>query len=218
MIAVVFDLDNTLYDTKQYFLGAFNKIAEYLSKKYQIPKQKVYKKLVSIWEEKTSMYPHLFDDLLSFLDLEKELENVIKIFNEYSGKLKPYFDVISTLRELRNKNFKLGIITDGNVKRQKRKIKLLRIADFFDVIIFTKEFGSPKPSHTPFLKTLEELSVGQQNSFYVGDNPLVDFEGAKKVGMRTVRILRSEFKNVPSNKYVDFEIEDFNKLIEIVKI
>jgi len=38
MKAILFDLDNTLYDGKQYNLGAFNKIAKYLSKKYKSTK------------------------------------------------------------------------------------------------------------------------------------------------------------------------------------
>ena len=79
MKAILFDLDNTLYDGKQYNLGAFNKIAKYLSKKYSLSRQEIYKKLVNLWKKKTSMYPHLFDDLLNSLDLKNELENIIKI-------------------------------------------------------------------------------------------------------------------------------------------
>lgn len=30
-------------------------------------------------------------------------------------------------------------------------------------------------------------SYGTQPAFYVGDNPLLDFEGAKGAGMRTIR-------------------------------
>lgn len=216
MNAIIFDLDNTLYDVEQYFLGVFDEIAGYLSKEYHISGQATYKNLVNLWKIKTSMYPHLFDDLLNSLGLENELENVIKIFNDYDGKLKPYPSVIPTLKELKKRNYKLGIITDGHVERQKRKINSLGLGGFFGVIVFTKELYNPKPSEIPFQEVINKLKITPQQSFYVGDNPLIDFEGAKKVGMKTVRVLRGEFKNIPRNEHIDYEIEEFKELLEVV--
>lgn len=216
MKAIIFDLDNTLYDAEQYYKGAFRRIAEYLSKKCNFSKKEIYKTLENLWREKTSMYPYLFDDLLDFLDLKNDLRNVIKIFNDYDVELKPYPDVIPTLKELKRRNYKLGILTDGDVERQKRKIKLLGLDMFFDVIIFTEELGNPKPSEIPFQEAINKLKVNPQKSFYVGDNPLIDFEGAKKVGMRTVRILRGEFMKIPKNGYIDYEVEEIKELLEVV--
>jgi putative hydrolase of the HAD superfamily len=93
MKTIFFDLDNTLYDAKQYHLGSFKEISEYLSKKYNRSKNKIYKRLIKLLKEKTSFYPYLFDDLLNFLNLKEELEKVIKIFNNYNGKIRPYPDV-----------------------------------------------------------------------------------------------------------------------------
>jgi len=216
MKAIIFDLDNTLYDAEQYYLGAFREIAEYLSKSYNLPKQEIYKRLVNFWREKTSMYSHLFDNLLDFFNLGNELENVIKLFNIYDGELKPYSDVISTLKELKKRNYKLGIITDGNVGRQKRKIKSLGVVDFFDAIVFTKELDNPKPSEIPFQEAINKLKITPQRSFYVGDNPLIDFEGAKKIGMSTIRLLRGEFRSIPKNRHIDYEVKGIKELLEVV--
>jgi len=216
MKAIIFDVDNTLYDAKQYYLGAFKEISEYLSKKHEISKQKILNKLMNLWIKKTSMYSRLFDDVLNAFNLEDELENVIKIFNNYNGKLKPYPDVIQTLKELKKRNYKLGVVTDGNVERQKRKLGLLGIVDFFYVIVFTKELDNPKPSEIPFQEAINKLKVIPQNSFYVGDNPLIDFEGAKKVGMKTVRLLKGEFKNIAKNEFIDYEIKEFKELLEVI--
>jgi len=215
MKAVIFDLDNTLYNVEQYNCSAFKVIAEYLSKKYNLPEQEIYKRLVNLWSEKTSMYPHLFDELLDLFNLGNELGNVIKIFNNYAGVLKPYPDVIPTLNELKKRDYKLGIITDGDVERQKRKLKLLGLDGFFDVIVFTKELGNPKPSAIPFQEAINELNINPQKSFYVGDNPLVDFEGAKKMKMKTVRILKGEFTEIPKNRYIDYEIKEIKELLNM---
>jgi putative hydrolase of the HAD superfamily len=215
MKAIFFDLDNTFYDVRQYYFGAFKEISNYLSKKYRIPKEKIYKILKKLWKKNTSLYPNLFDDLLNIFGLKKELKNVIKLFNSYEGKLKPYPDVITILKELKKRQYKLGIITDGNVKRQERKIKLLGIKKFLKIIIYTKNI-KPKPSEKPFLIAIKKLKVNPQNIFYVADNPLIDFEGAKKIGMKTIRLKRGEFTKMPRNKYIDFEIKKFKGLLRII--
>lgn len=216
MNAVLFDLDNTLYDVEQYFFGAFRMISEYLSKKYGVPRQNIYKKLVEIWKEKTSMYPRLFNDLLNFFKIdEKEVQNLLKLFNGYDGRIKPYPDTVPTLNALREKGYKLGLITDGNSERQERKIKLLNIQHFFNVITYTKEI-EPKPSPVSYLKTLKKLDVDPPNAFYVADNPLIDFEGAKKAGIKTIRILKGEFAKLLKNEYIDFEIRGLDEVLKLL--
>lgn len=216
MKAMIFDVDNTLYDVKQYFSGAFAAISEYLSSKYNISKNDLYGRLLKLWEEKTSMYPHLLDDLVRAFNIdENEVRAIVKIFNEHNEKLKPYSDVIPTLQELKKRRYQLGIITDGDVKRQKRKIESLGLKHFFDVIIYSKKIN-PKPSSSPYLKALEELGIKPSDAFYVADNPLVDFEGAKKIGMATVRILRGEFKKLPKNDYIDYEVTEIKKLLKVL--
>lgn len=217
MRAILFDLDNTLYDARKYFIGAFTVISEYLSGKYSIYQEVIYNELVKLWEKKTSMHPHLFNDLLYLFNInENEVEILVKIFNEYDGKLEPYPDAILTLQELKRRYYKLGVVTDGNVDRQKRKMELLGFRHFFDVIIYAKEIDSKSSPH-PYFKALEELKTKPSNTFYVADNPLIDFEGAKKAGMRTIRLLRGEFAKVPGDKYIDFEINRLDKLLEIIE-
>jgi putative hydrolase of the HAD superfamily len=163
------------------------------------------------------MYAYLFNDFLNEYNLEKnELPTLINLFNNYDGKLKLYDDAKSTLKILKEKYYKLGIITDGNLLKQKRKIKLLGIDNFLNIIIYTKELDVSKPSPTPFEKALKELNVYPKNSFYVGDNPLVDFKGAKESGMNTIRIMKGEFKSLPSDDYIDCEIKNLKELLSIV--
>jgi putative hydrolase of the HAD superfamily len=212
MKAVIFDLDNTLFDVKQYFSGAFSDIATYLKEKHHLSSIEIYKRLMATWNEKTSMYAHLFDDLLGELGLDDELEKIVQIFNEYEGELKPYSDTIPLLTSLQKAEIKLGIITDGNPQRQMRKIRLLDISRFFDVIILTKELGQSKLTEDPFRKALHELGTIPECSLYVGDNPHLDFKGAKHIGLKTVRLMKGEFKNMSKNEYIDYEINELKEL------
>ena len=207
MPAVFFDLDNTLYDVEQYFSGAFHDVAEYLSRKYQMSETDIHDELMDLWKTKTSMYPHIFDVLLDNIGVDGELEGVVGLFNSYDFKIKPYPDVIPALEELKREKHVMGLITDGNTDRQKRKIRSSGLIDFFDVVIYTKEIGNPKPSEIPFIKAMSAVSADPQDSHYIGDNPIIDFIGAKIAGMKTVRIIRGEFRHCPTNEYIDYEIE-----------
>jgi len=215
MEAVIFDLDNTLYDISQYNYGAFRDISQYISSKYTLSDDMLYRKLVEIWHNRTSLYPKLFDEFLGELNLINELEEVIKIFNAYNGDLQTYPDAIPTLKQLKKFKYKLGLITDGNPQRQKRKIKLLHLNQYFDVEIFTSLLQHPKPSEIPFFRAVSELDVRPENACYIGDNPVIDFEGAKKAGLITIRLRKGEFLNIASQNYVEYEINQIAELIGI---
>jgi putative hydrolase of the HAD superfamily len=217
MTAAIFDLDNTLYDVKQYFHGAFIEISEYIGNKYNLDGGIIYKDLKDIWSKKTSMYRHLFDDVLKKYEIQSEVNKVVTMFNEYECELEPYPDVKPTINKLKKMNFKLGIITDGVVERQKRKLLSLSIKDYFDEVIYTKEIGYTKPSTKPFELMLNKININPEDSYYIGDNPSIDFRGAKKVNMKTVRIKKGEFKNIPSDHFIDFEINDYEELFDFLE-
>jgi FMN phosphatase YigB (HAD superfamily) len=66
----------------------------------------------------------------------------------------------------------------------------LGIESCFDAVVFSDEFGAEhrKPSPRPFRLALRRLRVKAHETVYVADNPGKDFLGAKKVGIRTVRV------------------------------
>lgn len=213
--AIVFDLDNTLYDSKQYFVGSFKEIAHYVSKKHKVSYRKSYHLLTSIWKNKSSMYSFLFDDFLEQLKLYENPKKLVKIFNSYSGKIKPFSDTIPTIKKLKGKGYKMGLITDGNISRQKRKIKKLELEDCFDCIIFTKKL-KPKPSVKPYFILLQRLKLKPSEVVYVGDNPNLDFSGAKKVGLKTVRVARGEFSKIPDTNNIDCSIDRLKELLRFL--
>lgn len=218
MKGVFFDMDGTLYDVRQYFIHALRDVANHIASNYGLDQNDVYDKLITLWEEKTSIYPYLFSDLLGFFDInDGELGTVIDVFNNHVPELEPYIGVLPTLQELKKRGCKLGIITDGTPARQDKKIKALGIEHIFDVVVFTKGIGHPKPSPIPYRIAMNGLNTEAAISFYIGDNPLVDFKGAKEVGMKTIRLKKGEFKHRPSDEYVDHEIDEIEDLLRVIK-
>ena len=68
--AILFDLDDTLYEEKQFVAGGFKTVAEYLSIKYRVDYDKVFKILKDAFEK--GLRRKNFDVLLKKLAIEKE--------------------------------------------------------------------------------------------------------------------------------------------------
>ena len=82
--AVIYDLDNTLYDEREYFLSAFRAVSEYASESYEMSVSNIYNVLVSLLDEKGSLYPYLFNDAFTKLGLVYDLtyiERLVSIFH-----------------------------------------------------------------------------------------------------------------------------------------
>jgi len=215
--SIVFDLDNTLYDARQYFSGAFKDVARYISLHQGLPRRKTWEVLMETWTRRTSAYPYLFDDALATLGVKCDRKELVSLFNKYSGGIAPYQDTVPTLRALRKRGVGLGILTEGNAIRQRRKVRVLGLRDFFDAVIVVERGGS-KSSPRPFLKAIGALARRPNESLYVADNPLLDFRGAKAAGMRTVRFLRGEFSHMPKNEDIDLEIRSLKQLLTIQRL
>ncbi len=197
--AVIFDLDNVLYDEKDYLYAAFEKIAAYLSERCSIPQDKIYEKIVNDFQNKSSMYPRLFNDLIADCGLDQKLINeILTLFSSVKPDLTLYSGSVDLLLALKKQGVKLGLVTNGNVSTQKNKIQLLKIEQYFDSIIYAREMGigKEKPDPEAYRRMLQALGVKAEETICIGDNPFTDFLGAKKLGIKTVRLQGGEFKNV----------------------
>lgn len=85
---------------------------------------------------------------------------------------------------------RLGIVSDGYLEVQQRKVAALGIATLFDAIVFSDQWGREfwKPHLRAYETALERLHVEGSDAVYVADNPAKDFIGAKALGLWTVQL------------------------------
>jgi len=212
--AFIFDLDYVLFNEDLYYFAVFEKMSLFLNldneklnlmKKFYIKNKLLSKDILGDILKNLKLYtPHLQE----------------KFFEFYKTIYKPlplYRDVKEVLFALRKKDCKLGIITNGTVEAQKNKIKCLGIGKFFDEILYAREFGKgyEKPHVKPFIEICKRLKIKPDQITYIGDNPVIDFSGAKKIGFVTIRILRGAYKEIPSGIDIDYEIKNLYELLEI---
>jgi HAD superfamily hydrolase (TIGR01549 family) len=101
-------------------------------------------------------------------------------------------DAKDTLAKLRNKGYKLGLISNTHWRMLENSQKEFR--KFFDVITLSYELGYAKPHPLIFITTLKKLGVNANCCLHVGDDPIADIEGAKAVGMKAAFVKRREME------------------------
>ncbi|MCY6959582.1 HAD family hydrolase [Clostridium brassicae] len=217
---VVFDLDDTLYNEKDFVFGAFKEVAIYLSKKYGISANILYEDMLSILHKEGR--GKIFNIICDNYNINEDIKALVQVYRNSKPKLNLYEDSIEILNKLRCK-YKLGLITDGLAYVQWNKIKILDLEKHFDNIIVTDELGREywKPHIMPFQNMADKFKVSPKECIYIGDNPSKDFFGAKKIGYKTIRIIRQEGDHIKArldkNYEADYDISSLDELIPIIQ-
>lgn len=185
--AIVFDLDDTLYPEYDYVLSGFRAIAEWIAPKINVPSHQVFAELQGLYN--AGVRGTTFNQWLDQreLNIEEWLDALITVYREHVPSLTPFPEVPALLDTFR-RGYQIGLISDGYLEVQKKKFEALGLASFFDVVIYSDQWGRTawKPSRKPYEAVLEKLSVSAAKAIYVGDNPTKDFIGAREVGLFTV--------------------------------
>src|SRR5574342_352035 len=75
--------------------------------------------------------------------------------------------------------------TPGKVVRQ--VLAQWEILPLFQVLTFSDECGIRKPAPAIFRRTLDDLGVPPEDAVHVGDDPILDVEGARDAGLRVIQ-------------------------------
>lgn len=95
--------------------------------------------------------------------------------------------MLEILQNLKYKGIRIGIITDGRVSGQKKKIHALGLESLVDDIIVTDELGGiqfRKPCDIAFRIIQRRWGIPFEQIIYVGDNMDKDFQAPKQLGMK----------------------------------
>jgi putative hydrolase of the HAD superfamily len=96
----------------------------------------------------------------------------------------PY--TIEILDYLKNKNYKMHLITNGFESVQFKKIKNSNLADYFTEVITSEASNSLKPNKEIFDYALKASNAKLETSIMIGDNESADIQGAINAGMDSI--------------------------------
>ena len=197
--AVLFDLDDTLWPIVPVIVRAETDLFEWLAT--HAPEVARDHTIHSLRERRTALLasePRYHIDLLSLrhaglteafqhsgADLTL-VDKAIAVFNASRNAVAPYDDVLPGLLKLG------GHVVLGSISNGSADLEAIGLADHFKVSISAREFGVAKPDPAIFHAACSALDVAPSEAVYVGDDPLLDIEGAQQAGMRAVWMNRFE--------------------------
>lgn len=192
---IVFDLDDTLYNELDYLKSAYRHISQHLEPKDW---KTLYVSIFSLYRSKENV----FDILTSKYSIDHK--TLLDMYRYHLPQITLFNGVLDVIKTIKNKNGKIGIITDGRSRTQRAKIKALGILDFIDKIIISDEVGTEKPEQANF-KAIE-TSISGNNYWYIADNLKKDFVSPNSLGWKTVGLIDNG-KNIhyESHRYLGNE-------------
>ena len=205
VLGVIFDLDDTLYSEKQYVRSGYKVVAKLLGDEALADR---------LWAYFENGKPAI-DELLNELGYMEKKEDCLKAYREQIPEISLYEGVSDLISELLHRNIKVGIITDGRVSGQKKKIQALGLDKLVNDIIITDELGGiqfRKPCDIAFRIMQHRWKIPFEQMIYVGDNVEKDFQAPKQLGMRSIF-----FKN-KDGLYQGENIDDIQMIDRILKL
>lgn len=100
----------------------------------------------------------------------------------------------------------LGLVTNGERERQRKKLRALGIEGVFDAIVYGGDTAPAKPSPEPFETVLGDLDVAPEGAVHVGNSLTDDVAGANRAGVRSVWV------PTEADRLVDASVEPVHTL------
>lgn len=200
--AVIFDLDDTLYDCTGLLIDAARRRAALAMVDAGLPctAEEAYNVQVEIAGKHDPNYL-VFDDIAKRYGSGRDL--VAAAMSAYNsdevGDIKPFSDVVPTLDRMRTAGYRLILVTTGVYARQERKIEKLGIGRCFnDVIINDIERGML--TEDCFREVMRKYHLHPSEVAVVGDRVQAELMIGEHLGMTTVQMCHGRFRDErPSN-------------------
>jgi putative hydrolase of the HAD superfamily len=192
--AVVLDLDDTLYPEAAYVRSGFRAVAARAQETLGVPAGEAEAELVALFEQ--GVRGDTFDRWLAARGLGggSVVGDLVATYRAHEPDIDPFPDAAPLVGRLRAGGSAVGLLSDGDPAVQGAKLEALGLRDAFDAIVITGELGpdAGKPSPRGFEEVLRRLgSTPPGDAVYVSDNPAKDFLGARRAGMRSIRVRRA---------------------------
>jgi HAD superfamily hydrolase (TIGR01509 family) len=186
--AVVFDLDDTLLCQRGWAGARLAQLAARLEKD-EAARTRWLRRAQRIAEE--SGLAHIFDHMAAELGWsESDKLATIEAYRAcWPDSIEPMPGAVELLEELRERGYRLVLLTDNPPATQARKLRLSGLESSFDAIVYSQEHGAEKPDPAGFLAAVEAAGCKPRRAVMVGDNPYRDAAGAIDAGYRRAFLL-----------------------------
>ena len=215
--AIIFDAYGTLFDVN----SAAEKCKDKIGDKWE--------RFANFWRTTQLEYTwlrSLMDRHKDFWQItEDSLDKSIKVFNIDPSMrnellnlykiLSPYKEVPETLKTLKEKKFKLAILSNGTPSLLDELVKSNHLENLFDDIFSIEQVGVYKPSSRVYDMPIKKYNINKSEVAFLSANTW-DVSGGGNYGYQSIWVNRNNniFDNLDFKP--KYQITDLNKLIQLV--
>ena len=142
------------------------------------------------------------------LSMKKELLNLYKVLSTYK-------EVPETLKTLKEKNFKLAILSNGTPALLNELVKSNNLENLFDDIFSIEEVGVYKPSSKVYDIPIKKYHIEKSEVAFLSANTW-DVSGGGNYGYQSIWINRNDNIFDKLDYKPKYELDNLNKLISLL--
>ena len=203
MTALLFDVDDTLYDQLEPFRLACGQVlgtdfrADY---ERLFVRSRYYSELVFNQSESgrmtmEDMYVYRLVHAFADLGLHLAPRDALRLqhaYGTYQERIKLLPGMAGILSAAQAEGALLGLLTNGPSVHQRDKIRVLGLGQWIEEshVFISAEIGAAKPDIRAFRKVQEALGLDAGHIYYIGDSFANDVAGAKRAGWKAVWLNR----------------------------
>ena len=152
------------------------------------------------------------DKSIKVFDIDPSMRN--ELLNLYKI-LSPYKEVPDTLKALREKKFKLAILSNGTPSLLDELVKSNHLDNLFDDIFSIEQVGVYKPSSRVYDLPIKKYNINKSEVAFLSANTW-DVSGGGNYGYQSIWVNRNNniFDNLDFKP--KYQITDLNKLTQLV--
>jgi putative hydrolase of the HAD superfamily len=210
--AIIFDLDDTLYDCSgTLVLKSKELAAKIISKAIKCSEAEALKLQLEL-EGRLGPKADITREISSLYNLSEEFcTEVSEAINDLNLEDTVLFpDAMDSINELKRVGYKLFLVTFGTREMQEKKIKVLGLEKKFDEIIITE---NSRGKEKCFKEILAKYDLEPKQVLCVGDKIKDEIDVGKRLGMSTALM-----KHGRHYHFYKSEINDEETYIHITKI
>ena len=179
----IFDLDGTLFDTKDVNYNAYQNAIRMIEIDVKID----YDDFCKLYNGKN--YREFLPKIIPNISEEqlKKIHNFKKnIYQEHLDKAKKNDLLFSMIEEIKEK-FYISIVTNASKKNVKDILEKFSVKNLFDLLITQEDVKNPKPSAEGFLKAMNYFNISKKNTIIFEDSE-IGIQAANKAKTNYVKV------------------------------
>ena len=215
--AIIFDAYGTLFDVNSAAEKCKDKIGDKWERfaNFWRTTQLEYTWLRSLMDRHKDFWQVTEDSLdksIKVFDIDPSMRN--ELLNLYKI-LSPYREVPGTLKALKEKKFKLAILSNGTPSLLDQLVKSNHLDNLFDDIFSIEQVGVYKPSSRVYDMPIKKYNINKSEVAFLSANTW-DVSGGGNYGYQSIWVNRNNniFDNLDFKP--KYQIKDLSKLIQLL--